>query len=91
MALQIKVWYPRSTKNFSNSTPKKQRIHSRNGQKTGRDTSSRKTHKWTTDHVKMLHITCLREFRTTMRYHLQQLEWLTLTRQETTSIGEEVE
>ena len=34
MTLQIKDWYPRSTKNFSNSIHKKQIIQSRNGQKT---------------------------------------------------------
>ena len=33
MTLQIKGWYPRSIKNFSNSTPKKQIIMSKNGQK----------------------------------------------------------
>ena len=34
MTVQIKGWYPRSIRNFSNSTPKKQLIQSRNGQKT---------------------------------------------------------
>ena len=33
MTLQIKDWYPKSTKNFSNSIHKKQKIASKNGQK----------------------------------------------------------
>ena len=33
MTLQIKDWYPRSTKNFSNSVHEKQIIKSENGQK----------------------------------------------------------
>ena len=43
--------YPKSTKNLSNSTPKKQIIQWRNGQKTWIDTSP-KTSRWPTDTLK---------------------------------------
>ena len=43
MTYQIKAWYPNSIKNLSNSTPKKQIIQSRNGQKTGTDISAKET------------------------------------------------
>ena len=49
MTYPIKRYYPKSIKHFSNSTPKKQIIQWRNGQKTWIDTSPKKTSRWPTN------------------------------------------
>lgn len=41
--------YPRSVRNFSNSTPREEIIKSRNGQKARTDISPKRTYKWSTD------------------------------------------
>ena len=46
MTYQIKGKYPKSIKNLSNSTPKKQIIQSINGQKKGIDIFPKKTSRW---------------------------------------------
>jgi len=58
-----------------NTPPKKsQKIQSRNGQKTWRDISPKKTYKWATDIWKNTqHHTASGKYKTTMRYHLTRV------------------
>ena len=80
-------------KNLSNSTPKKEIIQWRNGQKTGIDTSPKKTSRWPTDTWKNApHHSSSGKYKSKPQWdtisHLSK--WLTWTTQ-TTDAGEDAE
>ena len=90
----IKGQYPKSIKNLSNSTAKKQIIQWRNGQKTWIDTSPKKDIQMADRHMKKCsHYSSSGKYKSKPQWdttsHLS--EWLTSTTQTTTDVGEDAE
>ena len=90
----IKGWYPKYTKNLSNSTPQNTNNPIKNGQKTWIDIFPKKTPRWPTDTWKDAHHhwssgRWKSKPQWDITSHLS--EWLKSKAQETTSVGEDVE
>ena len=91
---QKKGYYPKSIKNLSNSTPKKQIIQWRNGHKTWVDTSPKKTSICLTDTWKNAqHPSSSWKHKLKPQWDTtsHQSEWLELTIQATTDVGKDAE